>query len=301
MKPILSPRELAQAIGVSESSLKRWADDGLIRVMRTAGGHRRITIAEAVRFIRQSRAAIVRPDVLGLADLAVIQRDDAAGDSDADRLERYLVGGHARQARAFLMSMYLSGQPVAAIVDGPVRTAMERLGRLWQHDERGVFLEHRAAEICASAIMQLQAALSTPEGAPAAVGGAPPGDPYLIASLAAATVLMAEGFHAVNLGANTPIEALLRAAEDEKAALVWLSIGATPGAELRQHVLRLSESLAAMGARLIVGGFHHHLVGLAGSEAVFVGQSMAELAAFAKGLLAARGGRGDGASVGSSG
>ena len=57
MKPLLSPRELAQAIGVSESSLKRWADAGQIRVARTAGGHRRISIADAVRFIREADRA----------------------------------------------------------------------------------------------------------------------------------------------------------------------------------------------------------------------------------------------------
>ena len=31
MKPVLSPRELAEAIGVSESSIKRWIDDGVIQ------------------------------------------------------------------------------------------------------------------------------------------------------------------------------------------------------------------------------------------------------------------------------
>jgi len=37
----LSPRELAEALGVSESSLKRWVDAGKIAASRTEGGHRR--------------------------------------------------------------------------------------------------------------------------------------------------------------------------------------------------------------------------------------------------------------------
>lgn len=53
MKPLLSPRELAQAIGVSESSIKRWIDDGLIGATKTAGGHRRIAGSEAIRFVRE--------------------------------------------------------------------------------------------------------------------------------------------------------------------------------------------------------------------------------------------------------
>jgi MerR family transcriptional regulator, light-induced transcriptional regulator len=49
----LSPKALAAAIGVSESSLKRWADEGRLAAERTAGGHRRIAVAEAVRFVRR--------------------------------------------------------------------------------------------------------------------------------------------------------------------------------------------------------------------------------------------------------
>ena len=75
MKNVLSPKELGSAIGVSESSLKRWADDGRLRVARTAGGHRRIELREAVRFIRASGFTVQRPELLGLAELDGIERD----------------------------------------------------------------------------------------------------------------------------------------------------------------------------------------------------------------------------------
>ncbi|MEM9791075.1 MAG: MerR family DNA-binding transcriptional regulator [Planctomycetota bacterium] len=66
MRNVLSPKEVALAIGVSESSLKRWADAGRIRVRRTAGGHRRIAIQEAIRFARYYGFPVVRPDILYL-------------------------------------------------------------------------------------------------------------------------------------------------------------------------------------------------------------------------------------------
>ena len=47
MKQVLSPREMATVLGVSESSIKRWVDDGAITSTKTAGGHRRITVSEA--------------------------------------------------------------------------------------------------------------------------------------------------------------------------------------------------------------------------------------------------------------
>src|SRR5512134_17732 len=129
---VLSTHDLAAALGVSESSIKRWADDGTLRASRTAGGHRRIARADAIRFVRETRATVVRPQLLGLAEAGVASVDERAGD-DAERLYRYLERGAAAHARGLLLQLYLEGQSVAAIVDGPVRAALERIGTLWRH------------------------------------------------------------------------------------------------------------------------------------------------------------------------
>ena len=63
---LVSPRNLAEAIGMSESSLKRWADRGLLQVTRTAGGHRRIAIRDAIRFVRERQLRFLKPTAIGL-------------------------------------------------------------------------------------------------------------------------------------------------------------------------------------------------------------------------------------------
>ena len=68
---LLSTRDLAEAIGASESSLKRWIDAGKIAASRTEGGHRRVERAEAVRFIRETGARLVRPELLDLPEITV--------------------------------------------------------------------------------------------------------------------------------------------------------------------------------------------------------------------------------------
>lgn len=291
MKPVLSPKELATAIGVSESSLKRWADDGLIRVARTAGGHRRIPIAEAIRFIRETKTPLVRPEVLGFTDLDLVQADTTGGEEPADLLYRYLAAGQAPEARGLVMSLYLSGQTVAALADGPVRSALERLGRLWEHHENGVFIEHRATDICMEALWQLHTTLEPRTTVATAVGGAIPGDPYILASLLAATVLAAEGYHAVNLGPNTPFEALRAAVDHHKATLAWLSFSHVPDRPaIEAGARRFAQEMAERGVRLVVGGQSLGNIGTALGDKVFVGRSMAELAAFANGVLASRAG-----------
>ena len=48
MDGYLSPKTLADALGTSESSVRRWCDAGKMAAIRTAGGHRRIARAEAM-------------------------------------------------------------------------------------------------------------------------------------------------------------------------------------------------------------------------------------------------------------
>ncbi len=285
MNPVLSPKELAQAIGVSESSLKRWADDGRIRVSRTAGGHRRIPIAEAIRFIRESQATIVRPDVLGLPDLEAVSDGNRVGDDDAERLHAYLKEGRGHEARGLILSMYLAGRSVAAISDGPIASAFHRLGSLWQEHEEGIFLEHRASEICLEAVRQLHTTIDPQISQPAAVGGAPPKDTCALTSAIAATVLAAEGFHAVNLGAQTPFESFLQAADHHEAALVWMSVTHADAPEsLEPGLAHLAQQLAQREIKLIIGGDACDKVRLPKGDNVYVGHSMGELAAFVKGL-----------------
>ena len=63
---LVSPKQVARAIGVSESSLKRWCDQGLIKTVRTAGGHRKMDIAEVLRYVREQDHKLVSPEILGL-------------------------------------------------------------------------------------------------------------------------------------------------------------------------------------------------------------------------------------------
>ncbi len=286
MKSVLSPRELADAIGVSESSLKRWADAGRLQVTKTAGGHRRITIAEAVRFIRETSSPVLRPDILGLPATA---EESATADDLDERLYTLLRGGHAAEAQGLLLTLFLEGHGIATIVDGPLRGALDRIGALWRTDQNGIFIEHRATEICIQALRQLSPLLSVPQDAPIAVGGAGPADPSVLPSLAASLTLTSIGYRTINLGARTPLETLRIAAAEYEPRIVWLSLNhAAEADELRRELPLLAGEMTKRGTMLAVGGRSVHALALSRGGAVFVGDSMAELAAYARGLLGAR-------------
>lgn len=255
MKPIISPKELAAAIGVSESSCKRWADDGLIRTSRTAGGHRRIPIGEAIRFIRAMKAPVIRPDALGLDGMAAGAEAAASSEEANDRFFTFLEQGRGHDARGLLISLYLAGQSVAEIGDGPVRSAMERLGAMWRHDPAGVFVEHRGTDTCILAIQHLRALAQSHEPKLLALGGAPSGDPYMVPSLLVAATLEAEGFLVSNLGPDTPAETFRVAVERNRPNLVWVSFSSESAASgFNDEVGNLARLLEPSGVPLVLGG-----------------------------------------------
>lgn len=287
MKDVLSPKEFAQAIGVSESSIKRWVDSGTIPASKTAGGHRRIAMSEAVRFLRETKTPLLHPDILGLQDVSALGGDLPIGEDLGDTLFDFLQGGKAEHARGLIQSLYLNGRSIAQIIDGPVQTAMERLGELWFEGQEtvGVFKEHRATDIAIQALTRLRLLIPSREGSPVAVGGAPSGDPYLLPSLAAAAVLESRGLNAVNLGPETPLESLQLAAESMDASLLWLSVTSIEDREeLREELVELVERLGDKGLPLVIGGQKADELGLPDVPHLHVGTTMGELEALVKGL-----------------
>ena len=291
MKYTLSPKDLAEAVGVSESSLKRWADEGLVHVSRTAGGHRRITIAEAIRYIRQSGLPVVNPKALGLADLSRLGAEQFTRPNEADQpFVDAVTAGQAELARGLVLSMYVTGRSISEICDGPLTRAMHAVGDLWKHSQTGILIEHRATDICAQALHQIRGLLPPPDAkSPVATGGTPAGDPYMLTSLMTATVLAGEGWREENLGPDVPLELMVEATQRHKASLTWLSIcSEQPPEKLAPQIVELGRKLQEVGSALTIGGRLIPPRPMLAGENVHVITNMSELAAFARGLRSAR-------------
>lgn len=282
MQRLLTTTEFALAIGTSESSARRMADAGDVEIHRTRGGHRRIPVAEVIRYVRETGVSIVRPDVLGLGhDAAVLTPD-----SYDERLLAALREGHSAQVTGILQAMFAAGTTIADICDGPIRSAMAAIGRQHPADRRAIFIEHRATALCIRALNQLHFSLPVPdETAPEAIGCAPAGDGYLLPSLMASLVVHEAGLSETNLGPNTPLDVLADAIEDERPALAWLSISTPIHSRTTDHEIRkLAETAAASGCHLVIGGRHSSTLQLPADAPVTACDSLVQLSQFAAGL-----------------
>lgn len=283
----LSPKELGQVVGVSESSIKRWGDEGRIQVTRTAGGHRRILLRDALRFIRGQEMPVLRPDLLGLPEMGELPADVRSGELSGNLLLHLLKNGEAEKVRSVILGEYLEGTRLAEIIDGPLAQALAELGVLWRRSDDGIYVEHMATNICIEALNQIRMLMppAVPDS-PLAIGGAPKGDPYILPSLMAATVLLDAGFTEINLGAHTPSSALLHAVEEHQPDLVWLAMTSNLSkAQLVQLNETLFQPLIERQIQIVAGGQQAvHARGLL-PEPVVVLESMGELADHAEAAL----------------
>lgn len=264
MTKTLSTSEFAKALGISESSVRRIADAGDLQIHRTRGGHRRIPVPEAIRYVRETKAPIIHPELFGLdRDPSLVTVDSAE-----EKMLAVLKNGHAAAVTSLMQSLYASGISVAEICDGPITFAMREIGNAWPHDKKAIFIEHRAVILCCRALNQLRLSVPEPDGdAPHAIGGAMSGDMYLTPTLMASLVLHDLGYNETNLGPNLPLDVLTDCVIDEQPVLVWLSVSEPIRSKTQlAEIGKLGEATRAIGSQFVVGGRHGGDLGQAWSE-----------------------------------
>lgn len=92
----------AEYLGVHPVTLRRWADAGQISYMRTAGGHRRFTLADVKRFASERQQLTVKPGTERVwADTALVRTQEVVkGHGNAPWMQAY--GEHDREQSRLL-------------------------------------------------------------------------------------------------------------------------------------------------------------------------------------------------------
>jgi excisionase family DNA binding protein len=223
LKKLVTPKQVAQAINVSESSLKRWCDRGLLRTVRTPGGHRRLALADVLEFLRTSGQELINPSLLGLPSTA------GAGEMSLtrarDQLRDALIAGDVEQCRRIVFDLHLAGRSVSKIIDEVVSPAMRAIGDAWECGNAEVYQERRASMICLRILAELRSIIpAADDNAPLAIGATPECDPYSLPTTMAEVVLRQLGWKSQSLGSRLPFSTLIAAIHDVRPGLFWLSV-----------------------------------------------------------------------------
>jgi len=254
MTELFTPRQVARAIGVSESSLKRWCDRNVLASVKTAGGHRRVAYEEIVRFCRETGRSLAEPEVLGLP-AAVGQGTTVFGRARL-QFQEALVAGDENVARRVLLDLHLTRHPIRQIGDEVIGPALRDIGDAWECGHLAVWQERRGCEIVQRVIYELSHMAPTPDvDAPLAVGGTLEGDPYRLSTMLCEAVLRESGWRAESFGSSIPISSFTQALLEMRPRLCWISISHIADHDaLVAGLNELYRAVSASGIQVAIGG-----------------------------------------------
>lgn len=250
----ISTRQAAQALGVSEASLKRWCDQGLLPSARTPGGHRRLPLSGIVEFVRQRHFELVQPALLGLPKLNCRNAGDSVELRNA--MQAALENADEPEFRRLLLGSYLAGTPAVELLDDLVAPAFRAIGDRWAHGEVAIYVERRAVELCTRELHQLRMFLPEPASeAPQAIGGTLTGDPYSLPTTMLEIALREAGWRAQSYGCGLPAPTLVDALQQARPRVLWLSVSAfETEAGFLEEYRALYAAAQKLGTAVLVGG-----------------------------------------------
>ena len=246
----LTTKHVARLLSVSEATVKRWADEGVLTSEKTVGGHRRFGIESIAQFRRDKNLQG------GAAPVAQVGNKKAKPMPSTDEFLRLLLAGDELEAGAALVDAYLAHHSLDSIFETPVTQAMHEVGDLWLKGSITVADEHLATRVVFTALQKLRNVIvpHEPNGLKAIVC-ASEGELHELAVHLVTLILESTGWKVINLGANTPLFSLQEMVSRQRPQLVCISAQAIANldraaaefAQLRRVANRLESKIVLGG------------------------------------------------------
>jgi len=239
----MATAEVAALAGVGVSSVKRWAEQGLLPFLRTAGGHRRFERSLVDRFLRQQHS------VAGGDGLAT------GGGPLTERWVADLLGQRGQALDAVLMKARASQGAWYAVAE-QLAEALVEIGRRWAGGQLTIAEEHRVSEDLHRSFARILATMPLWPEAPVCLLASVEGDEHTLGLTLAELCLREAGWAAQWLGRSTPTDEILREVAAGEVSMVAISASAASqdGARLGRIVAQVAETCAARGIELLLGG-----------------------------------------------
>jgi excisionase family DNA binding protein len=238
---LMSTGDVAEVLGVSEATVKRWADASVLTCIRTPGGHRKFRLRDIAMHLASRRAP----------------GEAAAEPSDQERQVEDLVSGllvgDTEKVVGAIASARLQRASFAAIADTLLYPAVLRVGQACTVGRCETFHQHIAfntlIDVCAR---QKQALRGSGPVRGRMIAAPMPGEPNDLLARLSTLVGVESGLDAYLLGTGLSPTSVSRAAEDLGASWVVLSGGTTelaPG--LVQYVEAVLSGTERSQARVV--------------------------------------------------
>lgn len=246
---IISTRAVAEVLGVSEATVKRWSDAGTLRCFRTPGGHRKFRLRDVKAFLLDHEDT-VRVEARTAAPNTALTQDQLEARALA-------LAGDADGLVSLVAKHRMQGTSLARIFDGIFTPAMADIGNGWADGTLTAAQEHLASGAVLDMLARVRPLV---ERAPKnekgrAICACLSGEQHAIGLQMVGLVLGSSGYRVGMLGANVPTGdlALMVAAEAPTVLALSASFHANPDS-LRGDLAVIASAAAATKTRVVVGG-----------------------------------------------
>jgi excisionase family DNA binding protein len=250
----LTTKEVARLCRVSDATVKRWEDAGLLQSERTSGGHRRFRVEEVVRFQREQNLGLKKSH--GDESVVSVAARRENKHSSGTPFFRCLIAGCEEAAANLLIGEYLKDRTMTEIFDDFVCPAMRTVGELWLKGKLTISQEHLATRTAQNSIYKLRNSLPVPTMTDKlAVCCSIEGDFHELPAYLAQVTIENEGWEVLNFGANTPFKCLAKEIFQHSPQLICLSATIITDVEIIVRDYKcFAERVGRLKIPIILGG-----------------------------------------------
>jgi MerR family transcriptional regulator, light-induced transcriptional regulator len=258
---MLSTQELSHLMDVTETTIKRWADNGKINCIKTPGGHRKFLMKDVIAFAEQNGYAI---SGLKTSKFQGKERDSIEFavythnyGMISDIVQGMVLNGEQQLLIELFRYLYRNHIYFPTIVDEIIRPVLVKIGDLWMQGKVSVNQEHIASQAIIETLITLQPELyqKEPNGRKA-LCACPEGELHEIGLRSIAFSLRGEGWDVIYLGPNTPLVGIQSLIRETKPDLVCLSITHQSNIASIKEIQEIGKRVQAYGGKFLVGGYY---------------------------------------------
>ncbi len=261
-EPIYNMKAVEQQTGISAATLRAWERRYmLVEPKRTASGYRLYSDRDIalLRWVRQqmndgmtiSRVVALLDSARHSGELIYIDPQDPPAQPTRDAplppsdfvqpLVQALVSLDNDRADEVIEQAFVLYTMSTVYVELITPTLIE-IGEMWHRGEISISIEHYATTYLRGRLLGLLQAYPHRHDMPMIMVGCAPGERHEIGALIFAVMLRQQGFNAVYLGQDVPVEDIVQTALQERAAMICLSANTAASAlALRQVQALLAE------------------------------------------------------------
>lgn len=255
MEHTFSSKQVADFLGVNESSVKRWADSGMLGCYKTPGGHRKFKKDDIMLFSIKYSYELKRNAFSG-PNTDSLQGQAFNFDKINTVFLKNLFTNSDDEILDYIYSLHISGLSITDFYDSVLGKTMKIIGEMWKKNEITIEQEHIATNKMTKALIKFHGKLESKlKNGLTAFCGCLEKEFHELPLLSVNNALQYDGWNTVYAGVNLPVKSFISGIKTYKPDLVCLSATIIEDkSRFEKDVKKIYDASKAAGASFIIGG-----------------------------------------------